>query len=386
MDLDDFETSFRLLAGVEDDSDNEHTDPDEEPSHDAENTEEHESSETAAATSDGTDGDGDTGAAQAQRHITHEPANEGDRHPEPPDLAGSLFDAVTDPPGHNGHHHPADPGQPPAPEPEPSSERWAEPDYDLLVRVLGDIHVEGAEGLTGKQISVVAYIALHGEVSSERLETAVWAGDGSHTKARMNTLGRIRTEIGEHHLPAAADSRYRPGPALLTDTQLFEAHVDALPNAKPPPTPPTRCDPRSTSSPDPSSPTPPTKDAHRSPGSMSRTGSAAGNSRSASAGAAAAPSFLLELERPAEAVAVAERPPSRSCQPTRRSPRSSCEPDAVAGDRNSLIRVFEAHIGALENLDLHDAEFVGALEGWLSACRAQPGVTSRFPTDDSPVP
>jgi nucleoid-associated protein YgaU/DNA-binding SARP family transcriptional activator len=110
-----------------------------------------------------------------------------------------------------------------------------EPDFDVLVRLLGDIRVEGGDPLLPKQTAVVAYIALHGTVSAERLEDAVWAGPSttSRRKRLANTLSECRAALGRRHLPAATDGRYSLGPAVTTDTELFDLRVKRAANQPP---------------------------------------------------------------------------------------------------------------------------------------------------------
>jgi nucleoid-associated protein YgaU/DNA-binding SARP family transcriptional activator len=110
-----------------------------------------------------------------------------------------------------------------------------EPDFDVLVRLLGDIRVEGGDPLLPKQTAVVAYIALHGTVSAERLEDAVWAGPSttSRRKRLANTLSECRAALGRRHLPAATDGRYSRGPGVTTDTELFDMRVKRASNQPP---------------------------------------------------------------------------------------------------------------------------------------------------------
>jgi nucleoid-associated protein YgaU/DNA-binding SARP family transcriptional activator len=110
-----------------------------------------------------------------------------------------------------------------------------EPDFDVLVRLLGDIRVEGGDLLLPKQTAVVAYIALHGTVSAERLEDAVWAGPSttSRRKRLANTLSECRAALGRLHLPVATDGRYSLGTGVTTDTDLFELRVKRAANLPP---------------------------------------------------------------------------------------------------------------------------------------------------------
>ncbi len=108
--------------------------------------------------------------------------------------------------------------------PDPS---LAEPEYDILVRVLGDIRVEGGEPLAPKQTAVVAYIALQAVVSAERLEDAVWASPTttSRRKRLSNTISECRALLGRSHFPTASDGRYRTGPGVVTDLELFDLRI-----------------------------------------------------------------------------------------------------------------------------------------------------------------
>jgi nucleoid-associated protein YgaU/DNA-binding SARP family transcriptional activator len=102
-----------------------------------------------------------------------------------------------------------------------------EPEYDVLVRLLGDIRIEGGHHLRPKPTAVVAYVALHRQVTIERLEDACWAATGttSRRKRLKDTMTECRAALGSHLFPAASRGRYTAGPRLLADTDLFEWHV-----------------------------------------------------------------------------------------------------------------------------------------------------------------
>lgn len=102
------------------------------------------------------------------------------------------------------------------------------PDYDVLVRLLGNIRVDrGTRPLNPKPTSVTAYLALHRAVTSDRLEEACWYGsDGiSHRKRLRDVMTECRDALGSHHLPANRDGVYRIGPGVRTDLELFDWHV-----------------------------------------------------------------------------------------------------------------------------------------------------------------
>jgi DNA-binding SARP family transcriptional activator len=101
------------------------------------------------------------------------------------------------------------------------------PACEVLVRLLGDITVEGGQPLKPKATAVVAYLALNRSVTTERLEEACWFGsDGtSHTKRLHDTMTENRAALGSQHFPANRSGSYVVGPGVRTDLELFEWHV-----------------------------------------------------------------------------------------------------------------------------------------------------------------
>ncbi len=104
---------------------------------------------------------------------------------------------------------------------------YEDPDYDVLVRLLGEIEVVGGlRPLKGKHTAVVAYVALHAPVTSERVEDAVWSTFTESRRKRLaNTLSECRTALGAAQIPVVADGRYTVGPRLLTDLDLFDRRL-----------------------------------------------------------------------------------------------------------------------------------------------------------------
>lgn len=102
------------------------------------------------------------------------------------------------------------------------------PEHEILVRLLGEIRVEGgAKALHPKATSVTAYLAIHRSVTSDRLEEACWFGsDGkSHRKRLLEAMTQCRDSLGSRHFPANRDGTYRISPAIRTDLELFDWHV-----------------------------------------------------------------------------------------------------------------------------------------------------------------
>lgn len=115
------------------------------------------------------------------------------------------------------------PERPDAPEVEVVTPYEA-PDYAVIVRVLGDITVEGGRRpLTPLQTAVAAYIALHSPTAAERVEDAVWTTPTANRRKRLaNTVSECRKALGAQHFPVAADGRYSVGTRVVSDIQLLE--------------------------------------------------------------------------------------------------------------------------------------------------------------------
>jgi DNA-binding SARP family transcriptional activator len=109
------------------------------------------------------------------------------------------------------------------PEPEPSSDSYQDPPWDILVRVLGEIRVVGGhKPLTPRQSGMLTFVALHDPCSVDRIEGAIWPTPMDSRRQQVhNTASRIRSALGSEHLPAAADGEYRVGPRVRTDLDLL---------------------------------------------------------------------------------------------------------------------------------------------------------------------
>lgn len=236
----------------------------------------------------------------------------------------------------------------------PDLEAMEEPDFDVLVRALGEIRVEGGDPLGPKQTAVVAYIALHGTVSADRLEEAVWASTtGTSRRKRLaNTISECRALLGRRHLPAAADGRYHAGPGLMTDLELFDRRIGRAADQ------------------------PPTESADTLLMAMGLVTGKLFNYRNSdrssfswvdlenwvsiwelkvAAVAQKCADLLLDLGRTEEAVEVALH--ALGIIPTHTAlTETLMRAHAANGDRLAVQRVYEEHLGALETLDLDDAE------------------------------
>lgn len=104
---------------------------------------------------------------------------------------------------------------------------YADPPFDVLVKVLGELEVVGGrQPLSPKQAAVVTFIALHNPTTAERVEDAVWSAPTASRRKRLaNTISDARPALGADHLPAGYDGRYRVGPRVKTDLELFERRL-----------------------------------------------------------------------------------------------------------------------------------------------------------------
>jgi len=107
-------------------------------------------------------------------------------------------------------------------------DEYRDPPFEVLVRLLGEIEVVGGrQRLRPQQVAVVAYIALHAPVASDQICDAVWASETASRRRRLaNTASNCRKALGPGHLPLAdAEGRYRVGPGVVTDAELFRRRV-----------------------------------------------------------------------------------------------------------------------------------------------------------------
>jgi DNA-binding SARP family transcriptional activator len=104
--------------------------------------------------------------------------------------------------------------------------------YDILVRYLGDITVEGAlkRRLVPKELAAISFIALHRSVTIDRVEDALWASPTTDTRRDrlFHHMSACRNAlVDEGNLPHAKDGYYTVSPNVGTDLDLFEARVGA---------------------------------------------------------------------------------------------------------------------------------------------------------------
>jgi hypothetical protein len=118
-----------------------------------------------------------------------------------------------------------------------------EPEYDVLVRVLGEVTVEGApERLTEGEVELLALLASlrpDGPINIDRLATLLSRDEWQTPKTRsvQTRISRLRAKLGAGHngQPLIPDSRpgnnspgrYTVAPGVVTDVDLLEARYAA---------------------------------------------------------------------------------------------------------------------------------------------------------------
>jgi hypothetical protein len=113
----------------------------------------------------------------------------------------------------------------------------SEHDFDVLVRLLGPVEIEGAKQPIDrrKAVELVVYLATHPRgVSDERLKTALWLDEPAPKSSFNTTVTRARSRLGADangapHLPhlVATGGIYRVGNRVTTDFALLERHLAA---------------------------------------------------------------------------------------------------------------------------------------------------------------
>lgn len=78
----------------------------------------------------------------------------------------------------------------------------------LHVRLLGPITVEGVD-LRPQQLALLAYLALHPDVTADAVRDAVWGSRAPTRERFLNTIHELRRAVGTDVLPNSTDGRYR---------------------------------------------------------------------------------------------------------------------------------------------------------------------------------
>jgi len=102
---------------------------------------------------------------------------------------------------------------------------YDDPDYTVVVRLCGEIRVEGGKArLPHRETAVTAYVALHGEVDLDQIRDAVWGGTDVSRKTVQNAISTARRTL-DGAVCAVEDGRVAPGEGLITDLELVRRRV-----------------------------------------------------------------------------------------------------------------------------------------------------------------
>lgn len=111
-----------------------------------------------------------------------------------------------------------------------NGQKYMDPDFDVLVRVLGQVDVEGgSRSLKPKQLAVLTFVATHPGCSPEQLEEALWPDPIETSRHRLHiALSQVRSALGADQLPNMDETAgYRVADTVRTDLELFESRVAA---------------------------------------------------------------------------------------------------------------------------------------------------------------
>lgn len=149
-----------------------------------------------------------------------------------PDIAIALGELLTDAAVSEGFIEPQTDGDGPGSAPVGP---YADPTYDIEVRVLGPVEIHGIPSPLQRRRAeeLIAYLALHPKgASDDRIKTVLWREHAPTTPTFNTTVSLARTALGRapdgnFHLPhySATDRLYRLSPAVTTDLARLEARL-----------------------------------------------------------------------------------------------------------------------------------------------------------------
>jgi hypothetical protein len=103
---------------------------------------------------------------------------------------------------------------------------YHDPDFEVLVRVCGDIRVDGGkERLANLETAVTVYIALQGETTVDRIRDAIWNGTAVSHKRVRNVISNVRGTLGGGAIRWVDEGRVAAGDTLITDLELIRRRL-----------------------------------------------------------------------------------------------------------------------------------------------------------------
>lgn len=107
----------------------------------------------------------------------------------------------------------------------PDQDRYEDPPWRVLVRLCGEIAVEGGKrALTGPEAAAATYVTLHREADVEQVRAAIWGGRDVTRKRVRNVLTNVRRALGDE-MYYVSEGRLAAGEGCLTDHELIHRRL-----------------------------------------------------------------------------------------------------------------------------------------------------------------
>jgi hypothetical protein len=103
---------------------------------------------------------------------------------------------------------------------------YQDPDCEVLIRVCGDMRVEGGtKRLANLETAVAVYIALQGETTVARIRDAIWNGTAVTHKRVRNVISNVRGTLGGGAIRWVDEGRVATGDTLVSDLELIRRRL-----------------------------------------------------------------------------------------------------------------------------------------------------------------
>lgn len=107
----------------------------------------------------------------------------------------------------------------------PDQDRYEDPPWTVLVRLCGEIAVEGGTAaLTGPEAAAATYVTLHREADVDQIRTAIWGGRDVTRKRVRNVLANVRRALGKE-VYYVSEGRLAAGERCVTDHELIRRRL-----------------------------------------------------------------------------------------------------------------------------------------------------------------
>jgi hypothetical protein len=107
-----------------------------------------------------------------------------------------------------------------------TEDRYEDSTWEVLVRVCGEIHVEGGKDtLPPRESSVATFVALHGQADVDQVRDAVWGGGEVTRKRVQNVVSNMRRALGDA-IHYTSEGRLKANrDRLITDLELIRRRL-----------------------------------------------------------------------------------------------------------------------------------------------------------------